>query len=220
MQRRGPGNSLVGGIFSSSLPSRHLSTKRGEVQKKRKFNPIIAIIGVAILISTISWRLFPDELRKAENEAQAVGQRFAERAIEAEHSLQGWMNYDGNNNNNNNNKNPTGAASMTDRAASDAASQAMLLQSSKWVDGEKKLKKKLTELYEKQQKGELLGVPVLTRWLGDDFPAWVTPDMDEQKWREDVATKYKEMRDAEEEWKKEMQKLIEQRERELGLLSP
>ena len=81
------------------------------------------------------------------------------------------------------------------------------------------LKKKLTELYEKQQNGELLGVPVLTRWLGDDFPAWVTPDMDEKKWREDVAAKYHEMREEEEAWKQQMQKIIDQRERELGLTS-
>jgi hypothetical protein len=72
------------------------------------------------------------------------------------------------------------------------------------------------ELYEKQQKGELLGVPVLTRWLGDDFPAWVTPDMGEKKWRDDVAAKYTEMRE-EEDWKKQMQKIIDRREQELGL---
>ena len=78
----------------------------------------------------------------------------------------------------------------------------------------------MLELYEKQQQGELLGVPVLTRWLGDDFPAWVTPDMDEQKWRNDVAAKYKEMREEEEQWKVKMEKIIQQRERDLGITTP
>jgi hypothetical protein len=167
-------------------------------------NPLVMVIGLAILMMTISWQLFPNEAIIVEHEAEALGHRIAERAIEAEHSMEDWIQH-------------RNDASPSNRAASDAASQAMMQQSSKWVDGEKKLKRKLMELYEKQQQGELLGVPVLTRWLGDDFPAWVTPDMDEQKWRDDVAAKYAEMRAEEEEWKLQMQKIIDQRERELGL---
>lgn len=196
----------VGDVSSHSLPSRHPSLKRGEILKKRKISPTSIAICFVIVIMVVSWQFFPDEVMKAENEAEAIGHRMKERAIEAELSVESWFQ-------DHNGGSPAG------RAASDAASQAMQLQSSKWVDGEKKLKKKLTELYEKQQKGELLGVPVLTRWLGDDFPAWVTPDMDEKQWRDDVAAKYKEMREEEEEWIQQMQKIIDQRERELGLLT-
>ena len=204
MQRRAAATNPVGDVSSHSLPSRHLSMKRGEMHKKRKLNPTFIAIGAVILIMTISWQFFPDEVIKAEHEAEAIGHRMKERAIEAELSVESWIQ-------DHNGGSPTG------RAASDAASKAMQMQSSKWVDGEKKLKKKLTELYEKQQNGELLGVPVLTRWLGDDFPAWVTPDMDEKKWRDDVAAKYLEMREEEEAWKQQMQKIMDQRERELGL---
>ena len=52
------------------------------------------------------------------------------------------------------------------------ATEAMLKQDSSWVDGEKKLKKQLKILAERQAQGKDLGVPVLTRWLGDDIPAW------------------------------------------------
>jgi hypothetical protein len=94
----------------------------------------------------------------------------------------------------------------------------MLAQSSQWVDGEKALKKQLTVLVERQQKEQKdLGVPVLTRYLGEDFPAWVGKDMDEAAWRKQVQDKYAEMRQEEEEWKKRMQAIIEQREQDLGI---
>jgi hypothetical protein len=101
-----------------------------------------------------------------------------------------------------------------------AATARMEAQSSKWVDGEKALKKKLQVLYDMQQKGENLGVPVLTRFLGEDFPAWVEPGMDAEEWKSKVDAKYVEMRAEEEVWKKEMQKLIEQRERDIGITTP
>jgi hypothetical protein len=204
MQRRAAASNPTGGSSIPFLPSKNLSVKRGDAHKKRKWNPALVMIGFAILTMSISWQFFPDEAIMVEHEAEAMGHRMAERAMQAEHNVEDWIqNHNG--------------ASPADRAASDAASQAMLGQSSKWVDGEKKLKRKLMGLYETQQKGELLGVPVLTRWLGDDFPAWVTPDMDEKKWRDDVAAKYKEMREEEEDWKKQMQKIIDRREQELGL---
>lgn len=206
MQRRAAASSSGGGLSGSSLPSKSISARRsGTGKKKVKIIPVIfLIVFLAMAIMTVSWQFFPEEVIKVEHEAEAMGHQIAEKAIQAEHNVEGWLQ-------NHNAPSPAG------RAASDAASQSMMQQSSKWVDGEKKLKKKLTELYEKQQQGELLGVPVLTRWLGDDFPAWVTPDMDEQKWRDDVAAKYKEMREEEEEWKKQMQAIIDQRERDLGL---
>ncbi len=206
MQRRPATSSHP--VSNSATPSTHLgpagsrSVARRSPHKKHKFHPLLLMIGLALVIMCVSWLFFPEEVLQAEQEAEYVGHQLAEQAVRAEHQMQNWMQHHG---------------STGDRSASDAASAAMMSQSSQWVEGEKKLKKKLMELYEKQQKGELLGVPVLTRWLGDDFPAWVTPDMDEEKWRNDVAEKYRQMRVEEEQWKKDVYRIISQRERDLGI---
>lgn len=164
-------------------------------------------MGLAALLFTVSWWLFPEKVLEAEHEAEVVGHRLAEGAIKAEHDVEDWLHH----------SSQGGGSPATPpqqqrprRASSEEATARMLAQSSRWVDGEKALKKKLSELEQLQKKGELLGTPVLTRWLGEDFPAWVTPGMDEQKWRDDVAQKYKEMREEEEEWKRKMQAIIEQ----------
>lgn len=207
MQRRpATSNYPLSNPSTPSVPgaTQRSTSNRRAPHKKRKLNPILVLIGVALVIMCMSWLFFPDEVNQVEKEAEHVGQKIAEQAVLAEHQMQHWMEQNG-------------GSTRSDRSASDAASAAMLTQSSKWVDGEKKLKKKLMELYEKQQNGELLGVPVLTRWLGDDFPAWVTPDMDEEKWRKDVAAKYEQMREEEEQWKRDMQRIIDQRERDLGI---
>jgi hypothetical protein len=164
------------------------------------------LIGAALVITSISWWFFPQALNKVEQGAESMGHDFVEKARRAEHSIEDLVQ-----------SNDKDTLNTKDRSSSEKASAAMMAQSSKWVDGEKKLKKKLMELYEKQQNGELLGVPVLTRWLGDDFPAWVTPDMDEAQWRKDVEAKYKEMREEEEQWKRDMQRIISQRERDIGI---
>lgn len=81
-----------------------------------------------------------------------------------------------------------------------AATERMLQQSSKWVDGEKKLKSKLKELAVLQSQGKELGVPVATRWLGDDIPAWAGEGVDVEQWRKKVDARYAEMRKEEENW--------------------
>ena len=85
--------------------------------------------------------------------------------------------------------------------------------STKWVDGEKKLKKRLEILSQRQASGQDIGVPVLTRWLGDDIPAWPTdPDnhMDEAEWKKIVAERYEEMRKEEMEWRSQMTHFLDQ----------
>ena len=90
------------------------------------------------------------------------------------------------------------------------ASKAMAKQPSSWVDGEKKLKRKLQVLFERQKQGKDLGVPVLTRYLGEDFPAWPGEGgMDEKEWRAQVDAKYKEMAEEEMKWRQEMKKMDE-----------
>ena len=78
------------------------------------------------------------------------------------------------------------------------------LYSFSWVDGEKKLKKELQKLVILQQKGQELGVPVLTRWLGDDIPVYAgstnVPNVTE--WKINVQKDYEKMRIEEEEWKR------------------
>ena len=76
-----------------------------------------------------------------------------------------------------------------------SATDAMLQQTSTWVDGEKRLKKKLKKLAELQAAGKELGVPALTRDLGDDIPAWCGSDcgMTVEEWQAKVDAKCAEM---------------------------
>ena len=81
--------------------------------------------------------------------------------------------------------------------------------SSTWVDGEKKLKRALQALVERQQRGLDVGVPVLTRYLGDDLPAFYSTDdpslnhgiatVDE--WHRRIQEKYTAMRNEENRWR-------------------
>ncbi|CAJ1954604.1 unnamed protein product [Cylindrotheca closterium] len=207
---------------SSSTPSRkpsnnkrlNTATSRSKSNRNSNYsflNPALAILLVAVIILGLSWYLFPSETlqveKKLEQEAQYVGHRVAENAMNAEHNMEHWWqsrgsgaaSADNNNNGNNGNDNP----------GMNAATARMMAQPSKWVDGEKALKKQLKELLAIQENGELLGVPVLTRYLGEDFPAWVGKDVNEEEWKQNVADKYKEMREEEDEWRKEMKKIID-----------
>lgn len=106
------------------------------------------------------------------------------------------------------------------RASSNAATARMEAQSSRWVDGEKALKKKLKVLYDQQLEGKHRGVPVLTRYLGEDIPAYIgTPDspMKEDEWKKLVEAKYEEMRLEDEDWKKKVAEQIGNRERDIGI---
>ncbi len=85
----------------------------------------------------------------------------------------------------------------------------MQQQSSKWVDSEKKLKKALQVLVERQEKGLDLGVPVLTRYLGDSIPAFYSKDDASfnmgintvEEWNAVIEEKYAEMRNEENRWR-------------------
>lgn len=58
-------------------------------------------------------------------------------------------------------------------------------------------------------------MPVLTRWLGDDIPAWAGEGVDVEEWKRKVDQKYAEMREEENEWQKHITALLE-REAHLG----
>jgi hypothetical protein len=156
-----------------------------------------------MLLLFVSVYFFPTEV---EQEAEYVGHELANRARQAEHKVEELLLHHGD------------AAPSQGGGELDDPSARMLAQSSKWVDGEKALRKKLTVLAELQQKGEHLGAPVLTRYLGDDFPAWVdTNNMNEEEWREKVHAEYAKMRVEEDEWKERMEKIIQQREGDIGI---
>lgn len=112
---------------------------------------------------------------------------------------------------------------QSNRVSADGAIAGMEEPSTRWVDDEKKLKKNLQVLYDIQAKRESLGVPVLTRYLGEDIPAFVgTPlsTMKEEEWKKLVDAKYEEMRKEEEEWQKKMTLLMEEQSknrRDMGI---
>jgi len=171
---------------SVASPSVRRGKKRGSEHQPAYV--IIAVLGLLFLL----WRLFPARVLQVEQEAEYL----AQKAIQAEQQVVDNLRHQ-----------------QLPPRTSEEATAAMLAQSSTWVDGEKKLKQKLKVLSEMQQKeGKLLGVPVLTRYLGEDVPAWVTPDMDEAAWKTTVEQKYADMRKEEEEWQQRMQALMDQRD--------
>jgi len=84
-----------------------------------------------------------------------------------------------------------------------------LLSSYSWVESEKKLKKCLKPLAERQEKGQDLGVPVLTRWLGDDIPCYVTKDVNQAEWEAKVQERYAQMRDENKKWQEQVKEHID-----------
>ena len=94
------------------------------------------------------------------------------------------------------------------KAAGFDPSEAMKRQPSKWVDGEKKLKEKLRVLEARQKEKLDLNVPILTRFLGDDFPAWVPKDGDVEGWTKKRDAKYAEMAEEEKLWKAAARKVL------------
>ena len=174
--------------------------------------PLWVILFLALcLIAISSWYVSPSTVSKLEDEAVAFGRKAleAEQAFLHPHGQQKQQNP------------PDQLGRDTNYETGndnfESATARMLAQDSTWVDGEKKLKAKLRELADRQQKGLDLGVPVLTRYLGEDIPAWVGEGVDEAEWRKQVDAKYAEMRQEEEEWKKRMQAIIDQRERDIGI---
>jgi hypothetical protein len=151
---------------------------------------------VAVLVTAATF-MFPADVQSVEHEAYKV-----EQELEAE--MFDWWQKSGH-------KPPLQMESGGDSKV--AATRAMLEQDSKWVDGEKKLKQKLKVLATRQEQGKDAGVPVLTRYLGEEIPAWAGEGVNVDEWNKKVAAKYDEMRQEEEVWKKRMQVIIDREKR-------
>lgn len=86
-----------------------------------------------------------------------------------------------------------------------------------WVEGEQKLKRALKQLALRQARGVDIGVPVLTRWVGDDIPAWPGPDtMPQEAWTKAVEERYAAMRKEETEWRARMNEYLQQQQQNTG----
>jgi hypothetical protein len=78
-----------------------------------------------------------------------------------------------------------------------------------WVAGEQKLKQALKVLADRQVRGLDLGVPVLTRWLGEDLPAWPDGTISREEWQLEVDERYAKMQQEETLWRKRMGELLQ-----------
>lgn len=157
-------------------------------------NVVLGILIVASLLIGAATFFFPTQVETVEMTTAKKTKDFVHNALEMEkHLFQG---------NNNAEEKPMMQQPL------DATAE-MEKQPSSWVEGEKKLKQKLKVLFERQKEGKDLGVPVLTRWLGEDIPAWPGEGVDVKEWKKQVDAKYKEMAETEQKWRAEMKKFDE-----------
>lgn len=88
-----------------------------------------------------------------------------------------------------------------------------------WVQGEQLLKQQLAKLAARQAQGLDIGVPVLTRYLGPDVPAWPSAEnngMTEAEWKAVVETKYAAMRQEEDVWRQKMGEYLQTTSKQWG----
>lgn len=169
---------------AASTPSRGGRTPGAGTHRPPATISTLVLLLIAASL-TLALYLLPDKYQhtgRMEQQVRQTEQRVIDQALKTERSLEHELH---------------GLWSPDD-----AASQHMRQQSSQWVDGEKKLKQKLKELAALQAQGKELGVPVATRWLGDDIPAWAGMGVDVDDWRKKVETRYTEMREQEMQWQK------------------
>lgn len=194
MQRRAV-NAATSTQATTGTPSRQTPTQGTAAATRRPSHrhPIVSncILIIVAIILTLASYLMPSHHQAGRMEQQILSteQRVLEQAYQTEQSLEQELNGMFHHHN----------PATTANAASVRMEQQ---QNSRWVDGEKKLKAKLKELAALQAAGKEIGVPVATRWLGDDIPVWAGTGVDVDEWRKKVDARYAEMREEEEEWKK------------------
>ena len=181
---------------ASAAPSSNSSASR-KARRDRGGLSTTAILSLAAVIFLVSL-LFPNQVQEAED-----------LAVQAEQEVVDWWQTHGHLQ-----QKPPVPMEDNTRASSSRTKQAnerLANRPSPWVEGEKKLKQKLKELVKLQAEGKFLGVPVLTRYLGEDIPAWPGDGVNVDEWKKQVDAKYEEMRKEEDEWRKKMAALIPDR---------
>lgn len=206
MQRRkidSSGNGSAGGMsptpYNQKKPPRTPAASRSS-----RGNPgrLLTILLLAAFIMALSTILFPNELRQVEDTTAQTTKEFVNNAYRVEQKVEDWIVQQ---------QHPQFGGSNEKH---EDATGAMQHQESSWVDGEKRLKEKLKILAERQNKGLDVGVPVLTRYLGEDFPAWADKDS-EAEWQKKVDAKYAEMAKEEERWRESVRVAMERRARKV-----
>ena len=181
------------------------TTTRGRPRGKRNRSslPIVFVL-IVVSVGLISI-LSPSTVEKAERDAADSAKEILKEAYVAEQQVEQYFHLQ-----QLPPKRKVDLEDVTDgKQRSLDATEAMMRQPSSWVDGEKKLKLKLKELVEIQKAGKELGVPVLTRWLGNDFPAWVSEGMDKDAWEDKRKEKYAAMAKEEVLWRTKTQQYLE-----------
>ena len=164
-----------------------------------------SLFALAAFITVITY-LFPEQVQQVESSAM-------EEVVQVEHDLVKWWSQPVQKPPIPQEEHPhfVGLTDPTERMKQQQSSTSSS-SSYSWVEGEKKLKEKLKVLYERQQQGLDLGVPVLTRYLGEDIPAWPEKGKEEE-WQKQVDAKYEQMRLEEEEWKAKITALLKAEKR-------
>jgi hypothetical protein len=189
-------------------------TRRGRSKRSSTNHQLaLLLITICILLGTISI-LSPSTVERAEQQAASTTKELVHDVYVAEqqmeHSVDQWLHPQ---------QQPPPEILHENVAEKQAsiqdASEAMKRQPSSWVDGEKKLKQKLKELVKRQAQGKDLGVPILTRWLGEDMPVWLEQGQDEAAWNKKRQERYDEMKREEEAWRKEVRKYLQEQDDKL-----
>lgn len=194
MQRRkvdlSPNNNNDNGLEPHVSPSKTAGRKHSH-RKRTTGNRVILVLLVFLTsLLLLAMLLFPSQVMDVEEATAKKTHDFMNNVLEKEREMEKQV----------------GDMLMH----SHDSLQSKQSSSSNWVDGEKKLKQKLKVLMERQKQGKDLGVPVLTRYLGEDIPAWPGEGVDRDEWKKKVDEKYKEMAETEKQWRIEMKQKLEE----------
>ena len=172
----------------------------------------IWVLLLIILVLTLIISLFPEPRQIMYNTEQQMEKVIYETEQELERDvMEYWLSskrfYTGD---------TTGSSVTSNTHTMYESDVRMQQQSSKWVDDEKKLKQALQVLVDRQTRGLDLGVPVLTRYLGEHIPAFYSKDdpslnlgiASVEEWNRLIQEKYTEMRNEENRWREIVTKTL------------